>query len=138
MIYNGISTSGSCGSGATSQANSSIGNGVFNTNNNDAKYVGYTYDNSGVETDSTIKTVIDTWYEDYVLAIYDNYIEDTVYCNDREEVTAQEITQIEAAWGSQSGRTNYKSIARIMNTTPSLECTNNADKYTKSNTIGNG
>ena len=138
MIYNGVPTGGSCGTGTTSQTNSTIGNSKFNTNRNDAKYVGYTYDNSGVETDSTIKGVIDTWYQTNLLTNYDSYIEDTVYCNDREEVTAQEITQIEAAWGSQSGKTHYKSIARVMNTTPSLECTNNTDKYTKLNTIGNG
>ena len=137
LIYNGTPTNGSCGSTTTSQSNSTIGNSAFNTSCNDAKYVGYTYDNSGVETDSTIKGVIDTWYQTNLLTNFDNYIEDTVYCNDKEEVTVQEKTQIETAQNSAYDKL-YKSVARVMNTTPSLTCTNNADKYTKSSSIGNG
>ena len=34
MIYNGVPTSGSCGSGTTSQENSSIGNSKYNASNN--------------------------------------------------------------------------------------------------------
>ena len=33
-------------------------------------------------TDSTIKTGIDLWYEKYLLK-YSNYLEDTIFCNDR-------------------------------------------------------
>ena len=95
LAYNGAPTSGSCGTGTTSQTNSTIGNSAFNTINNDAKYVGYTYDNSGVETDSTIKGLIDTWYQTNLLTNYDNYIEDTVYCNDREEASTSELAELQ-------------------------------------------
>ena len=122
-----------------SSGNSLIGTIAFNTNYNDAKYVGYTYDNSGVETDSTIKQEIDDWYEEYLLTNYDNYIEDTVYCNDREEATVAEVTQLENLGYTTTGATYYKPTIRFSVTEiPSLECTNNTDKYTKSASIGNG
>ena len=38
-------------------------------------------------TDSNIKIAIESWYKKYLLP-YDNYIEDTVFCNDR---TIQDI-----------------------------------------------
>ena len=141
MIYNGAPTGGSCGTGTTSQTNSTIANSAFNTNYNDAKYVGYTYDNSGTETDSTIKTTIDTWYQTNILTNFDNYIEDTIYCNDREEATAQEKAQIETLYDTTFNATDiiYKPTVRLQITgIPSLNCTNNADKYTKSSLIGNG
>lgn len=55
-----------------------------------ARYVGYMYgDNDDLinhiienKYDSTIKKMVDLWYEKYLLK-YTNYFEDTVFCNDR-------------------------------------------------------
>ena len=57
----------------------------------DPMYVGYMYGTSGSlennrtnENDSTIKTYVDTWYQNYLLNNYDKYIsKSAVYCNDR-------------------------------------------------------
>ena len=143
MIYNGTPSSGSCGSGTTSQskASATIGSSIFNSNYNDAKYVGYTYDNSGVETDSAIKGVIDTWYQNNLLTNYDSYLEDTVFCNDRSTHTNSEFTSEEqnAFSLTNSSYTYYGPLYRLAKKLgPSVTCPNNSDAYTKSSTRGNG
>ena len=68
-----------------------IGVSKFNTSSNNPMYVGYMYGTSGSlennrtnTNDSTIKTVIDKWYENNLLTNYDKYIsKDAIYCNDR-------------------------------------------------------
>ena len=63
----------------------------FNENKDDPMYAGYMYGTSGTlesnrtnENDSTIKTIVDTWYENNLLTNYDKYISKTaIYCNDR-------------------------------------------------------
>ena len=141
MIYNGVPTSGSCGSGTTSQENSSIGTSKYNASSNNAKYVGYTYDNSGVETDSTIKGVIDTWYQNNLLTNYDSYLEDTVFCNDRSTHTSSEFTSEEksAFYLTSTSYTYYGPTYRLAKKLgPSVTCPSSSDAYTKSNAIGNG
>ena len=60
-------------------------NTMFSQSYNDAKYVGYTYDNSapnaGDGTPSTIKTYLDNWYDENISS-YDHLIASTRYCND--------------------------------------------------------
>ena len=71
-----------------------IGESAFNPNSNSPKYVGYKYgeDTSlntirNNTTDSTIKTYIDTWYQNN-LTNYTKYLSTSaVYCNDRSEET---------------------------------------------------
>ena len=63
----------------------------FNENYNDPMYAGYMYGTTGSlannrtnTNDSTVKTAVDTWYENNLLANYDKYIsKTTIYCNDR-------------------------------------------------------
>ena len=76
IIYNGTPSNNSCNNTGTA---SQIGKSAFNSNYNDAKYVGYTYDTN---TDSTIKTYIDDWYSKNMTS-YTNKLEDTIWCNDR-------------------------------------------------------
>ena len=67
-----------------------IGTPAFNTTWSNPMYVGYMYGTSGSlannrtnTNDSTIKTYIDTWYENNLLN-YDKYISKTaIYCDDR-------------------------------------------------------
>ena len=82
LLYSGISPDTTKGYIGTSPFNSTVGNPM---------YVGYMYGTSGSlennrtnENDSTIKTYIDTWYENNLLNNYDKYISKTaIYCNDR-------------------------------------------------------
>ncbi len=68
-----------------------IGTSAYNSSDDDPMYVGYMYGTSGSlannrtnTNDSTIKTVIDKWYENNLFTNYDKYIsKDAIYCNDR-------------------------------------------------------
>ncbi len=68
-----------------------IGSSKYNTIYTDPMYVGYMYGTSGTlaknranTNDSTIKTTIDTWYQNSLFTNYDKYISKTaIYCNDR-------------------------------------------------------
>ena len=103
--------------------------------------MGYTYDNSGVETDSTIKGVIDTWYQNNLLTNYDSYLEDTVFCNDRSTHTSSEFTSEEQSAFSltNSSYTYYGPTYRLAKKLgPSVTCPSSSDAYTKSSAIGNG
>ena len=98
-----------------------IGNAAFNINVNEAKYVGYTYVNSGPQIDSNIKDILDTWYETHLKTSYEKHIADNVFCNDRTYTNH-----------------NFSGFDRLAtNKTPSFLCQNSEDKYTVSN-IGNG
>ena len=123
---------------STSQNNSSIGSSKFNTNYNDAKYVGYMYDNNTV--DSTVKGVIDTWYHDNILTNYATYLEDTVFCNDRTTHALSEFTQAEIENEYlEEGTTIYGPVYRHAKGTPSLTCPNTTDAFTlPGNASGNG
>ena len=64
---------------------------TFNSSYDNSMYVGYMYGTSGSlvnnrtnTNDSTIKSAIDTWYQNNLLNNYDKYISKTaIYCNDR-------------------------------------------------------
>ena len=110
---------------------------AFNSSYNDAKYVGYMYDNN--TTDSTIKTYIDAWYQNNMTS-YASFLEDTVWCNDRSTHTLSEFTQAEIEFENlQEGMTIYGPLYRHAKGTPRLTCPNIADAFTVSNTTkGNG
>ncbi len=109
-----------------------IGNTKYNENADDAKYLGYTYegtDDAGetVQVDSTIKGVVDDWYEEHLKDNYDEYIADGIFCNDK----VVSSTYNEMIFYSPSGR--------LSSATPLLTCTNKEDRYTMADiTNGNG
>lgn len=72
------------------------------------------------EYDSYIKYYIDTWYKNRIYK-YRNYIEDTVYCNDK----------------SLDEDFDFDTYNRVNNKNLSLDC-NKRDSYSVSNNIGNG
>ena len=89
MIYNGVPTNGACTDATGS--NATIGNSSFNSSSNYNAYVGYMYGtpNSSAYSDehknvnnSTIKNMLDNWYAENLIR-YNDYIEDTEYCNNR-------------------------------------------------------
>ena len=86
-------------------------------------------------TNSAAKTQIDNWYNENLLS-YTNYIEDTIYCNDRS------ISDL-GGWDPVGGDTNnslyFNPYIRInTNYTPTLTCTRALDRFTVSSINGNG
>ena len=122
MIYNGSTTDQT---GETTQ----IGTSAFNTNYNDNMYVGYQYTSGEVHgrgTDSTIKGVLDNWYDNN-LKSYSNYIATSngaTFCNDRTPFSGS---------GTGATYTEYAAYNRIVtNKAPSLKCTDGGDRFTTS------
>ena len=120
-----------------------IGESKFNTNNNSPKYVGYKYgEDTSLDTirnnttDSTIKTTIDTWYQNN-LTNYTKYLSTSaVYCNDRNEGTGQTYNYA----SSPSSKFNFAPYYRMDYDTdgakanPSYNCTNIKDAFSVDNT----
>ena len=52
----------------------------YNVNYNQAKYVGFTYDNN---VDSNFKKILDAWYDGAISDEGDSLVESSMYCNDR-------------------------------------------------------
>jgi len=103
---------------------SDIGDSYYNDAYNSLKYVGYTYDSgSSSQTDSTIKKMIDIWYENNLKDYYSEYLDDGIFCNDRSFLSPNK----------------FASDERIYANNPTLICTNKNDRYTVDDTTnGNG
>ena len=86
------------------------------------------------QTDSTIKTYIDNWYRNNMTE-YTEYLEDTVWCNDR---SIYELNE----WDKDYSGTGYLYFGPTGRSdgsyTPSTECPSLADSFTVSNENGNG
>ena len=127
----------------------SVGNSAYNTSRNDNAYVGYMYGTPGsssyAEThkntnNSTIKTYLDNWYNSN-LSSYADYIEDTIYCNDRSisSITGSINGSTFTNEGYATDNTLYMSAERNnTNHSPSLKCSNVNDRFTVSTSKGNG
>ena len=131
LIYNGVPKKGVCNNTAGA---SQIGNSPFNVEQNDAKYVGYMYDDN--TEDSAIKSYIDEWFLAN-LVDYQKYLEDTPFYNERDHIKATAPTIYFAPririWGS--GGTMGENVP---NTSVKLGATNLEDVFTVSSDIGNG
>jgi hypothetical protein len=87
------------------------------------------------ETDSIAKTKIENWYSNKLLS-YTDYIEDTVYCNDRSIST---IGGWDPNGGDNRTALTFGSYFRMHdNYIPSLSCSRTLDRFTVSSTKGNG
>ena len=132
LLYHGTSTTATDAVINTSTA--------FNSTYNNPMYVGYMYGTSGSlesnrtnTNNSTIKQVIDTWYQNNLEAKgYTKYLSTTaVYCNDRSN----------PAGGYNTGNTSFNYGARTRldtNKTPTYDCTDINDKFTVDTSTGNG
>lgn len=74
---------------------------------------------------STIKSVIDAWYQKYMIN-YTSYLEDTIFCNERS-------TSSLAGWSS-SGNVTSSVHFKEYYSSNKLTCTNETDKFSLSNT----
>ena len=105
-----------------------IGRTVYNDNEENPIYVGYMYGTSGTlsnnrknTNDSTIKTYIDTWYQNNLLTNYDKYIsKSAIYCNDR-SVHSNESTNNDNNY-SISDTFVYGANTRANNNSPTYKC----------------
>ncbi len=142
MIYDG--TSAYDNGDTSSSYNRRIGYSDFNENSGDNAYVGYMYGTTRASTyaathantnDSTIKTAIDTWYNDNIKNTdNEQYVVDTIYCNDRE---------LSSGTGRGTTETYYKAYERLYtNKTPTLKCNQENDRFTINSAVegvtGNG
>ena len=84
------------------------------------------YDNNVNTTNSTIKSRIDVWYRHYLLEDYDEYIEDTIFCNNRS------IGSL-GGWNPDGGSTSTYMSFKEYTATSELSCTNTTDKFSVSN-----
>ena len=132
LLYHGTSTTAT-----NAYINSST---AFNSSYNNSMYSGYMYGTSGTlannrtnENSSTIKEVIDTWYQNNLKTNYEKYLsKNAIYCSDREIGKGNycpncSTTFYYAAYNRMSG-TNI----------PTYDCNNNSDKFTVSASTGNG
>ena len=137
-----------------------IGYSAYNESYNDNAYVGYMYGTAGSTTyeathtntnNSTIKTYIDAWYNTNIKNTPNaSYVVDAIYCNDRTRVTdATKMKELDGylsvtSTGEGFGTkiTYYGILNRTSGVfttiTPSLKCPETRDKFTVSNTLGNG
>ena len=120
-----------------------IGKSAFNTSYDSSKYVGYKYgEDTSLDTirnnttDSTIKTFIDSWYQNNLIN-YTKYLSTSaVYCNDRSEGTGQTYNYA----SSPSSQFNFAPYYRMdfdshgAKANPSYNCKDIRDAFSVDNT----
>ena len=103
----------------------------FNYSYNDNAYIGYMYGTPGSTTyddthkninDSTIKTVVDKWYEDNLKTNYANYLSDTLFCNDK-TLASNGIGGVTTQLGYGKNKTYYASAERLRYSTGTTDIT---------------
>ena len=85
------------------------------------------YDSDVNKINSTIKTGIDKWYEKYLFD-YSNYIEDTVFCNDRSQRNANTN-----GWYPNGGNLTTYMQFKEYNSTTDINCINETDRFSTLN-----
>ena len=116
-----------------------IGKSEFNTSYDSPKYVGYKYgEDTSLDTirnnttDSTIKTYIDTWYQNN-LTNYTKYLSTSaVYCNDRSLGTGQTYSVSSDFGFAPYYRIDYDTKGAKAN--PTYNCTDIRDAFSIDNT----
>ena len=131
MIYAG-EVSGST-EPATTGTSTQIQTNTFNSSEDNNMYVGYMYQSNqvhGLTTDSTIKKVLDEWYEDNLQVNYAQYLSTEVgFCGDREPSTDKMTSN--GLGGTGITQTYYGAYIRLVtNKTPTFDCQNDNDLYT--------
>ena len=92
-----------------------------------------TYSSTIKGSKNTVGTV-DWWYYNNIeLKEYGNYIEDTIYCNDRSLANSNY-----GVWNPNGGNGLLRFAASYRTSNPTIICPRDTDKFTVSDTIGNG
>ena len=140
-----------------------VGASKWKDNYDDTKYVGYMFGGTNGEastskeqaqtntTDSTMKTYLDTWYQENILATGNaKYVSDTLFCNDRSTVSTP------SSYGTMIGDTGLgyaKNVTvfgywnritldetpQVTGASPTLKCSQKNDAFTvQDKSLGNG
>ena len=128
MIYNGEQKNGTC-----SKTNKYIGQSSFNKTRT-IEDSGYMINND--TENSNVKNLIDTWYENNLLN-YTNYLEDTIYCNDKKIHLENEIATGYFTTTRLHGVYNAEDLPNREKQELILTCPNKSDAYTVNNPLGN-
>ena len=127
LIYNGTST-------ATTGTSTQIQTSAFNSSYNNNMYVGYMYQSGqvhGLTSPSTIKGVLDTWYQNNLADEADDIVGSAGFCGDRQPSTSSSTSN--GSGGTGTTQTYYGAYIRLItNKAPVLTCTNDSDLYTTS------
>ena len=131
IIYDGTSAHGN----GESSTDRQIGTSAFNLENyNRSEYVGYMYtegEQHGNTTDSTIKGVLDDWYNNNLKSYADKISTEAGFCGDREPSTDESTSNGQGGTGTTV--TYYGGYIRLItNKKPNLKCKNDVDLYTVS------
>ncbi len=129
LIYSGDEASGPVTTGRETQIQMS----AFNSNHDRSEYVGYMYsldEQHGNTTNSDIKTVVDEWYNKYLINYADYISKEAGFCGDREMASGH-------VWSSQpTSNIHYASYGRLIQSgnsvNPTFKCSNSNDLYTVS------
>ena len=126
LIYNGTPTNGTCNN---TGEKSLIGRGIFSSYHYDIDLLGYMFNNQN--DDSLAKQMIDNWYSQNMTS-YTSYLEDAVWCNDRTSSHINSHFPYYTFYGAYSrGLVDYFYDGdEEIKTNPSLECTNQNDRFT--------
>ena len=84
------------------------------------------------KNNSTIKEFIDKWFEN-TLINYTEYLEDTIYCNDRTLLTSGNNSYENSGWNPNGGKTNVYIQFETANSRYKLSCSSVLDSFSVSN-----
>ena len=129
------------GAGAnTTGTKTQIQTSAFNSTNNNNMYAGYMYTRGsvhGLESSSTIKGILDQWYQNNLTVFSDKIDGNAGFCGDRIPSTREYTSNGQG--GINIIKTYYAGYIRLItNKEPTFDCTNSSDLYTTSgNANGN-
>ena len=131
MIYQGTSAN-------TTGTGTQIGTSTFNSTSGDNMYVGYMYQSNqvhGLQESSTIKGVLDQWYQNNLTSVADKIDGNAGFCGDRQPSTSQSASN--GSGGTGTTITYYGSYIRLFgnNKVPTFKCQNSSDLYTTPGSI---
>ena len=107
----------------------------------DTNTANYNITSSTIKGNNTTEGTLDYWYYNNIqLAGYSSYIEDTLWCNDRSiyQLGGFNPNGGITDYNSETGFLAFSSYERTISGTPSLTCARNIDKFTVSESKGNG
>ena len=127
LIYQGTSAN-------TTGTGTQTGTSKFNSSYDDNAYVGFKYTTNNVHgtgTNSTILTVLNTWYSSNLSSYADKIDGNAGFCGDRTPSTSS--SSINNSGGTGTTTTYYAGYIRLYtNKQPTFECSNSSDLYTTS------
>ena len=131
IIYDGTSAHAN----GESSDDRQIGTSAFNSENyNQSEYAGFMFTTGqvhGLETSSTIKELLDSWYSSNLASYADKISTEAGFCGDREPSTDEFTSNGQGGIGTTE--TYYGGYIRLItNKNPDLKCKNDADLYTVS------